>query len=61
MSSIVYIYHQYLAKEWIQSNKKLKLHDVVFKGNKLLLLSCLLSIFIAKVNAQEVPVNLVLH
>ena len=55
MSSIVYIYNQFLAKEWIQSKKKLKFHEIVFKGNKFLLLTCFLSIIIANVNAQEGP------
>jgi len=55
MSSIVYIYNQFLAKEWIQSKKKLKFHEIVFKGNKFLLLTCFLSIIITNVNAQEGP------
>jgi len=54
MSTIVSIYNQYLAKEWIQSKKKLKFHEIVFKGNKFLLLTCFLSI-ITNVNAQEGP------
>lgn len=55
MSSIDYIYNQYLTKEWKQSKKKLKFHEVVFKGYKFLLLTCFLSIIMAKVNAQEGP------
>lgn len=55
MSLIVNIYNQYLAKEWIQSKNKIKFHEVVFKGYKFLLLTCFLSIIMAKVNAQEGP------
>jgi hypothetical protein len=55
MSSIVYIYNQYQAKEWMQSKNKIKFHEVVFKGYKFLLLSCFLFIIMAKVNAQKGP------
>lgn len=55
MSSIVYMYNQYLAKEWKQSKMTLIFHEVVFKGYKILLLTCFLTIIVAKANAQEGP------